>query len=270
MSKTSAGATAAAATVLLVSSRERPATDGLLANVRAQNFPRAVELVVVRTEQIDAVTRATERHGATCVTPADGALVARSSLDHALASCDAELVVVVAADLELDGGGWLDSLLTPMLTDPRVQAVRGKVLPALDLPPYDQLRFEQQRSEPLDLLAFRRSAWERHPFHKSANLGHRWLERVEADGAVRVADAARGYGRVQIPLSTIAIARATFCNLPLSVTEGARSLFRETLEDWDALRKRKLERPLPSYLRAAQVRLGENLGRTRLKRLLGD
>ncbi len=185
-----------------------------------------------------------------------------------MTECECELGVLIAPDLLPQGDGWLSTMIEPLLTDTEVVAVRGAVTPREDLPPYVAYRFERERVEPLDAVAFRRSAWEKHAVQKSGNLGLRWLERLGAEGKVVHAADAVATGGMELPDSFLALVDDGFSNLPLSVVESVRAAVTETLTDWDGLRKKQLSRPGPTYARAAMTRLAENLGKSRIKGLL--
>ena len=58
----------------------------------------------------------------------------------------------------------------------------------------------------------------------------------------------------------------SFCNTRISLLESLGNPISPTLGDWDAIHSHELDEPSTSYIRAAQVRLAENIAKTRLKR----
>ena len=251
--------------VALVSTTEHPVTERILKCVRSQRFLHDVELVVVRTERDAAVTSLIDRFGGKALMASSVGRTARSLPDQVVEACRGEFVLSLALDLEPEGTGWLDALIGPLVDNSDVVATRGVVVPHADLTSYDAYRFDTERNDPLDFMAFRRSAWEKHPLQGSGNVGHRWLERLRPEGTVRVVEGARAAGRLALPTTFGDLVKATFANRKETLTQAARHAVVDTLADWEALRSRGA--PGPTFARAAFVRLAEHVGRSRLKRL---
>ena len=257
--------------VVLQSSLDSPVSPTLLNAILDQRLVHPFSVVVARSEKTSAVDslldgapdRVSAIHGG------EERLVARSLLDHAMTATEAEIVVLVANDLTPSGPGWLAALAVPLLEDPRLVATRGAVKADPKLDPYVAYRFDTERHDPLDVIAFRRSAWEKHPFHKSGDLGGRWLERISAEGRVVPVEDVVLTGSLDLPDGFRQIVAGSFSNLPQTMLQGTRTAVRETLDDWDELRKRKLDRPGRAYARAAMTRLAENFGKTKVRLLFG-
>jgi len=256
-------------TVIIQSTLAQPLRPELLANVLSQEVVHPFAVLVARSERNPDISALLKRSAAREVFGSDERRVAQSLLDHALGETDSELIAHVAGDLMPEGRGWLEALVGPLLERPALVATRGRVKARADQSPYAAFRFESERDDPRDLIVFRRDAWEKYPFHKSGNLGHRWAERIATEGAIEPIGEAIVRGGQTVPTHFRGIVAQTFINLPVGLSEGLRSAAQETLDDWDALRTRGLERPARVYAQAAMTRLAENLGRTRLRGLLG-
>lgn len=251
--------------VALMSTNEQLVTEALLKAIRGQRFLHEVEVVVVRTEREPGVTSLLDRYGVKSLFAASVGRTARSLQDQAAEVCRGEFILMLALDLEPEGTGWLDALIGPLLDTSGLVATRGVVVPHASLSSYDAYRFEEERSDPLDFVAFRRAAWERHPFQKSGNVGHRWVEHLRPEGTVRVVDRARATGRLVLPTAFGELVKKTFSNRRETLAQVARQTVSDTLADWEALRARGA--PGPTFARAALVRFAEHVGRSRLKRL---
>ncbi len=265
-----AKAAAPLASVFVRSTTDAPVTRALIDNILGQELIHPFEVVVIRAEREAAVSKAVERPNVREIAAAGtDKLFANSDYDGAFATVDSELMVIIAADTRPQGTRWLHELLAPLVGDPTVVATRGRVVPERSLPPYLAYRFEQERDDPLDFLAARRSAWEGNSLQKSGNLGGRWLERMTASGRLVKVDTAVAEGTYELAESFRTLVRDSFANLPHSLATGAKNAVSETLADWDALRTRDLDAPGPTYARAAMTRIAENIGKTRWKILFG-
>jgi hypothetical protein len=256
--------------VVVVSTVDHMPDAAFIDSMKQQRFLHGVELVVGRGERSASLTQKLEQAGYTSVYADEGSLVVRSMLDRTVEACRGEIVILVAPDLVPQGDGWVNALAGPLLADPRSIVLRGLVRPEPGLSPYDAYRFEQATIDPLDFIAFRKSVWEKHPFKKSGDLGIRWLERLKDEGQLRSTEEAVATGKLSIPGEFTTIVRATFCNLPETLPEAVKRGVRETLADWDALRRRGLESPAAVYTTALKVRMAEMVGRTRWKTAFGQ
>ena len=253
-------------TVVMVSTQDQPISSALLANVKSQDFIHTYDMLVIRTEELPAVDSAIKQHKATALSAADGAMVVRSVYDHGASNSKSEFVLYLASNLTPQGDQWLSALIKPMLEDTETIAVRGIITPNERLSPYEAYRFDELEHDPIGFMAIRYSAWEKRSFHHSGNLGHRWLEMVSNQGKIEVATTARAMGILELPDTFSDIVGISFCNTRISLFESLGSTISQTLGDWDAIQSHKLDEPSTSYVRAAQVRLAENIAKTRFRR----
>jgi hypothetical protein len=260
---------AAVATVVAISNRDQQVSKALLANIKSQEFLHNFDVLVIRTEDDPMVDAAIASHQVKSLGASDGALVARSIFDHACQNAGGEFVVFVGSNLMPQGTDWLSNLVKPMLEDPNTVAVRGVIAASRELGHYSAYRFEENQHDPLGFMALRKSAWEVVSFHKSGDMGFRWLDNAEQLGRVRVASDATAWGTLEIPQLFSEIVKDSFCNTRLPAIQALGKAIAETLGDWEAIQSRGLNDPGDSYLRAAQVRLAENISKTRFKRYFG-